>query len=777
MHLNDHVFTRRGNCGAISLVFLACLIALLCQPCEATVLPATISANRTLTAAGSPWQMRGNVTITPGATVTVEPNAHVVAEGNVRLTVSGSLIAMSPAGTRIVFRAPDSSASGAWQGIYFTPGSTGRFQRCTFRSATTNLLVEGADVRLYNCHVRKASQDGLMAWGDAFVKTAYCRFQNNTRHGLQIQTNSPSGAVISSEFIGNGGHPVLLKASCVELLRAGNRFEYNGTQAIGVDCDALADIEDADSWVNPGLPLDMAVGSPNAELRIEPGATLRIAPGTRIYPPHRIVVRGSLILSGSQGPPAVIQPQGAAQPGAWVGVAVEPQGVVRADGLTLGFAEDGLSVSDGSIYLANAMIRDCSRNGVFAGGTAHVDMTGCTVSACGMNGIAMPQGSSSAKIRTTRIVRCGEYPVRMAATVVEGLRDGNSAAENGRQAIGVVCSTYPDIADDDLWQAQGIPFDLTADPTSTSLRIGVTGRLSLREGVKVLGGVISAGGVFVAQGTAATPVIFDAATDQPAPGDWTGIEYATGSSGRLVHARVRNARIGVNVQSDGWIQLRNTLVERCAEDGIRAGSGSVPLITGCTVRDNARYGVSVWADATPLLGVSGSADNPGLNVLTGNGEHDLANQTPRALVAQRNWWGTTAQAQIGARILDRSESASLGPVNFTPFLQSAPTTAPATLESRTTLAITSVAAMPTGAGAAIHVALTRPAEVRVTLRNIAGRPVRMLSAFADTQATLAWDGRATQGTSAPSGRYLVEVEALADDGSLSHALTTLQLTR
>ncbi len=777
MHLSHHPFARISSRAATRLTSLACLVALLSQPCDATVLPATISANKTLTAAGSPWQLRGNVTIASGATVTVEPNVQVVAEGSYRLTVSGTLIAMSPAGTRIVFRAPNNTATGAWQGIYFTPGSTGRFQRCTFRSATTNLLVEGADVRLYNCHVRKASQDGLMAWGDAFVKTAYCRFQNNGRHGLQIQTNAPSGAVIATEFIGNGGHPLLLKASCMELLRAGNRFEYNGIQAIGVDCDALADIEDSDSWVNPGVPLDMAVGSPAAELAVEPGATLRIARGTRIYPPHRIVVRGSLLLSGSQGPPTVIQPQGNAQPGAWVGVAVEPQGVVRADGLTLGFAEDGVSVNDGSVYLANAMIRDCSRNGIFAGGTAHVDMSGCTVSACGTNGIAMPQGSSSAKIRTTRIVRCGEYPVRMAATAVEGLRDGNSAAENGRQAIGVVCSTYPDIADDDLWQAQGVPFDLTADATSTSLRIGLTGRLSLREGVTVLGGILSAGGILVAQGTASAPVIFDAATDQPAPGDWTGIEYATGSSGRLVHARVRNARIGVNVQSDGWIQLRNTLVERCAEDGIRAGSSSVPLITGCTVRGNARYGVSVWASAAPLLGLSGSADNPGLNVLTGNGQHDLANQTPRALVAQRNWWGTTVQAQIGARILDRSESAALGPVNFTPFLQSAPTTAPATVAPHATLAITSVAAMPTGAGAAIHVALTRPAEVRVTLRNIAGRPVRTLSAFADTQATLAWDGRATQGTTVPSGRYLVEVEALADDGGLSHALTTLQLTR
>lgn len=745
---------------------------------HSAILPATIDSDMTLTAAESPWRLRSNVLITAGATVTVEPDVRVIADGDWRLTVSGSLLAMSPAGTRIVFRAPTNAATGAWKGLYFTRGSTGRFQRCTFRSATTNLMIDSADVRLYNCHVRRASQDGLMAWGDAFVKAAWCRFQNNGRYGIQLQTDRPEGAIIFSEFIGSGAHPVRAKASCLEMLRRGNTFEYNAIDAIGVDCDALADIEDVDCWRNPDLPLDMTVGSASAELVIEEGATLRIKSGIRIYPPHRIVVRGRLLVDGLNGAPVVIQPKGDAAPGDWLGIALEPGGLARMEIATVGFAEDGFGVNDAQLYLDNTLIRDCSRNGIFAGGSAHVDMANCTVSACGMNGVAIPQETSSAKIHSTRVVECGEYPVRVAATVAEALRHGNSWRGNGRQAIGVICAGRPDIVDDDIWLPQGIPFDLTADPEATTLRVGAPGRLSLQAGVEVLGGTVSAGGILVADGEPGNPVIFDAATATAAPGDWTGVEYAEGSAGRLVNAVVRNAQIGVNIQSDGWIQIRDTIVHHCARDGIRAAGEAVPVITGCTVRNNGRWGVSVHHNAEPLLGVAGSAANPGRNTLIDNAEYDLANQTSRAIVAQNNWWGTANQAEIGRRILDRSESASLGPVNFTPFLQSAPAATSAGAASGVSpLAVVSVAAAETPAGAAIHVALTRPADVRVTMRNIAGRVVREIGATVDTQAAIPWDGRDLRGSRVPSGRYVVEVEAYAEDGERSRALTTLQLER
>ncbi len=763
---------------AIRCTLYLFLMTVLCIPAGATDLPAQIDTDMTLTTADSPWRLRSDVRIAAGAEVTVEPNVRILAHGDVRLTVHGSLKAMSEPGTRIVFRAAETDASGSWKGLYFREGSTGRFQRCTFRSGATNLVVDGADVRLYNCHLRRASQDGLLAFGDAFVKCAYCRFQNNGRHGLQILTDRPRGAVIFSEFLGNGEHPVRIKAPCMQMLRRGNTYDFNGVAAIGVDCDADPDIEDTDCWRDQDLPLDMTVGSPTAELTIAEGATLRIKSDIRIYPPHRIMVRGRLLIDGLTGAPVVIQPQGDAVPGAWQGIALDPGAVIRAKVATIGFAEDGLSVDDAELYLANVLIRDCARNGVFAGGSAHVDMAECTVSACGRNGVAIPQPTSTAKIHSTRIVESGDYPMRLAATVVEAQRHGNSWRGNARSAIGVVCSRATDIADDDLWLAQGIPFDLTADPTATTLHVGGSGRLSLRRGVEVLGGTLSAEGILVAAGTAEEPVILDAATAEPLPGDWTGVEYAPGSAGRLVHAVVRNAHTGINVQSDGWIQIRNTLVHRCLEDGICAGGEAVPLITGCEIRDNGRWGVSVFHNAEPLLGASGAANNPGGNTIVHNGEYDLANQTDHALLAQRNWWGTTSTQAAGARILDRSEDSSLGPVNFTPLLSAAPGGGVTAPSSAPVLAVVSVAAVPTGNGAAIHVSLTGRGDLCVTVRNIGGRVVQRITARdVQAQAVIPWDGQNLRGSRVPSGRYIVEVEAFAAEGGRSRALTTLQLNR
>ena len=764
--------------SAVQLALITLLIATIGPLAHAAVLPGTIDSDMTLTTADSPWLLRSNVLIAADAHVTVEPNVHIVAEGDWRLTVAGSLTAMAPMGTRIVFRAPEIDASGAWKGLLFNPGSVGRFQRCTFRSATTNVTVSAADVRLYNCHVRLASEDGVMALGDAFLKCAYCRFQNNGRHGLQIQTSAPEGAIIASEFIGSGQHPVRVKAGCLQMLRRDNSFEANGVEALGVDCGSSIDIDDTVCWRDQVLPLDMTIGSPTAELVIAEGEALRIKSGIRIYPPHRIVVRGRLLVDGLPDAPVVIQPKGAATAGDWAGIALSAGAVVRMANATVGFAEDGFRADDARVYLKDTLVRDCSRNGIYAGGSAHVDLAGCTISACARNGVAIPQATSSAKIHTTSVVECGDYPVRVAATVAEALRHGNYWRDNARQAIGVVCGTDPDIRDDDTWHAQSIPFDLTADPDATTLTVGSSGRLSIQEGAKVVGGTLRASGVLVAAGTPDHPVTFDAATASPAPGDWVGIEYAPGSAGRLVNAEVRNAQIGVNVQSDGWIQLRNTLVHHCAQDGIRAGGDSVPLITGCTSRNNGRWGVSVYHNAEPLLGLSGSAANPGLNSFINNAEYDLANQTGRAIVAQRNWWGHSAQAEIGARILDRSEDASLGPVNFTPFLTGPPASGSGTsVASSAPLAVMSVAAVEAGEGAAINVALSRPADVRISLRNIAGRPVRTIDTRAESRTVVTWDGRDLRGNRVPAGRYVVEVEAFAETGECSRALTSVQLRR
>ncbi|MEA3403897.1 MAG: FlgD immunoglobulin-like domain containing protein [Armatimonadota bacterium] len=747
------------------------------SPAGAAVLPEQIDADMTLTLADSPWEMRSNVLIAAGAEVTVEPDVRVVAHGDYRLTVAGSLTAMSEMGTRIVFRAPDNSSTGAWRGLYFIKGSTGRFQRCTVRSAVDNIMADSADVRLYNCQVRRASRDGLYAWGDSFIKCAYCTFQNNGRHGVHIQTTRPEGAIIYSQFAGSGEHPVKVKATCLEMLRRGNTFSHNTVSAIGVDCGAATDIEDVDVWRNADLPLDLTVGSATADLIIGRDATLRIKSGLRIYPPRRIVVRGRLLVDGLPDARVVIQPQGDASPGDWLGVELEPDAVARVKVATVGFARDGFTLDDARLFMDNAVVRDCQNDGIFAADGSHFDLAGCTIFGCGRSGLHAPQPTCTGKVHSTRISGCGGYPVRIAATVAEALRHNNRYTDNARQAVGVLCSAHPDIRDDDAWLPQGIPFDLTADPAETTLRVRGGARLSLRAGVEVVGGTVSAAGILVAEGTGEHPVTFGSPATSPAPGDWTGIEYVGSSAGRLVNTILTHAESGVSISSPGYIRLVDCELTQCQTDGIRVLEDAVPIISGCSSHHNGRDGIGLWADADPALGADGSSSNPGHNAFYSNGRYNLANRTSHPVLAQSNWWGTTSQAEIAQSILDQGDNSDCGPVNYVPFLESSPASMALAEADAPPLAIMSVTATRTGRGAAIDVRLSRSADVRVVVRNIAGRPVRELHASVQRSGVVPWDGRDMRGVSVPSGRYLVEVEAFSGEGELARALCTLRLGR
>ncbi len=96
------------------------------------------------------------------------------------------------------------------------------------------------------------------------------------------------------------------------------------------------------------------------------------------------------------------------------------------------------------------------------------------------------------------------------------------------------------------------------------------------------------------------------------------------------------------------------------------------------------------------------------------------------------------------------------------------------------LAVSSVAATPTAAGAELTFTLSADASVTCEVLNIAGRAVRTI--VADRQMdeginSLAWDGRNAVGLRAPAGTYLVRITASNASGVRCQAVGTVQLTR
>jgi hypothetical protein len=95
--------------------------------------------------------------------------------------------------------------------------------------------------------------------------------------------------------------------------------------------------------------------------------------------------------------------------------------------------------------------------------------------------------------------------------------------------------------------------------------------------------------------------------------------------------------------------------------------------------------------------------------------------------------------------------------------------------------LASVAALPTKAGGAeIAFSLSAPAEVTVTVLNIAGRPVatvaRGLAADSGAQRLL-WSGQSSLGTPAPRGTYVVRIAVWDSNGQQATGLCMLKLER
>ncbi|MHB8994362.1 MAG: right-handed parallel beta-helix repeat-containing protein [Armatimonadota bacterium] len=78
-----------------------------------------------------------------------------------------------------------------------------------------------------------------------------------------------------------------------------------------------------------------------------------------------------------------------------------------------------------------------------------------------------------------------------------------------------------------------------------------------------------------------------------------------------------------------------------------------------------------------------------------------------------------------------------------------------------------VTALPSAAGAHLAVSLSAPAEVTVTIRNLAGREIAILSPglLEAGVHSLVWNGKSRTGTAVPSGTYLVKLTGLTADGT------------
>jgi hypothetical protein len=97
----------------------------------------------------------------------------------------------------------------------------------------------------------------------------------------------------------------------------------------------------------------------------------------------------------------------------------------------------------------------------------------------------------------------------------------------------------------------------------------------------------------------------------------------------------------------------------------------------------------------------------------------------------------------------------------------------------TGLMITGAAAVAVGGRVSVSYTLSSAAQVSLEVLNIAGRKVATLGGEVQPAgvSTASWNGRSASGSICPPGRYLVRINARADDGRQAQAIVPVQLSR
>lgn len=146
---------------------------------------------------------------------------------------------------------------------------------------------------------------------------------------------------------------------------------------------------------------------------------------------------------------------------------------------------------------------------------------------------------------------------------------------------------------------------------------------------------------------------------------------------------IKNNRYGIALLAGGInAYINNNIIDSCNTQGSPSlgGSGlnfagnwstSSVIVTRNTVRW-CLWGVTIQNTAKPNLGNLTSPDttDQGLNNIYGNGNtgkiYDLYNNTPDTIKAENNYWGTNNVDSVEAHIFHKTDSTSLGFVDYMP---------------------------------------------------------------------------------------------------------------
>lgn len=427
----------------------------------------------------------------------------------------------------------------------------------------------------------------------------------------------------------------------------------------------------------------------NGDVVVEPGATLTLKRGTRMYfaadrdvtnsgtDPSRceLIIQGSLVAQGAAGDSVVFRawaPAPAA--GDWAGISIQNGGTVSLARAVIEHAERGLAAAGGSPTVEGCRIESCVK-GVYAeGGTPAILHSAVRNNA--QAGIHL--SGATAQIIGNEIAG-NHIDKKLAKDFEKALRDSGRARDDS--AAGPGTGIYAE--------------NCTVQMDSNTVRdnyTGFRGYLAMHgqlnanvfqdneyQGVDCYGSVIDltiSGNEFLNNGWAYSWP-YELAGVSLGYGQLTQecVTYITGNAFKGNYAGARCTKYGTAAGSPMTLWVRDNWFAKGNSAGLAVSSDANPNLTVIGTNnhftDNLDYGVYVNAAAPNTVNL-GNLENAcegddGGNYLYANGLHDLYHHAPGGMYAQGNYWNTQDPGEIDKRIYDDDEDPWCGPVNFVPY--------------------------------------------------------------------------------------------------------------
>ncbi len=649
--------TRRNasRLWAISVALLGLLI--LPSAASATVLPATITENMTLTPAGNPYT--GSPTIEAGATVVAEPGTifHLSV-----MTIKGTLKAEGTAEAPVVFTSNSESGPGDWQNLKLEPGSGASILDHSvvryggFVNGTAGIEINGSSPRIENSVIRNNKGYGIKVKSGGSPEIAFNEVLSNTSAGVVYETSSTGEINIHDNAVKNNvgsgidagasGSNVGGSLGDNSVASNGGGISYSGPDVppdIGTNVlsgnssntvNVQGTIKQSSTWEDNGYRYTMS-----GELTLASGATWTLNPGVTINS-SKALVKGTLIAEGTAEAPVVFTSAIESAPGDWQNLVFEPgsdasvldHAVVRYGGFANGTG--GIEINGASPRIENSVVHHNKGYGIKSVNGAAPEIAHNEARDNTGDGILFEPGTGGGEINihdnvVKSNVSTGISTSGSATTVGHSLGD-NTVLANGSGISYSGPDVPPDIGTNVLSEnkTNTVSVQGTIKQSSTWLdngyRYTMSGELTLaggatwtlKPGVTINSFKALVKGTLKAEGTAKEPVVFTSSTES-GPGNWQNIVFEPGSGVSVLdHAVVRyggfaNGTGGVLVNGSSPT-IENTLLRRNKGYGIKVSNGGSPEIAYNEALENTGEGITYEASSTGEIRIHD-------NLLSGNG--------------------------------------------------------------------------------------------------------------------------------------------------------------